>query len=217
VTAPLTLTAALGPAIVPAFLALELESAEGYNNFVYGTSGRAAAAQRILFETSTGEGMPPHARAVLRGEEFVGILSVLPNEQLKRARLAAAVALARAGVLEDPSLKARLRLAARAQHQLEPTDYYCARIGVEPKYRGHREAGATIGETLLAIVREEARRAGAARVVLSADAERSGLITFYESCGYRVIGGSDVTDHESHRQLHHLHLATATSGEPRQA
>lgn len=67
--------------------------------------------------------------------------------------------------------------------QLHKGEYYISNIAIYPKYRGRG-----IGKTLMLAAEQEAKIAGAERIVLDVEKENTSAISLYENIGYEIIG-----------------------------
>jgi ribosomal protein S18 acetylase RimI-like enzyme len=130
----------------------------------------------------------------------VGMISCLTSDELKKARLLAAVALMRRSEL-GTAVQARARLAAGALYRLQPDDYYLARIAVLPQEQGHG-----FGGQLLRVVEGRARASGMKRLTLDVAEEADAAQRFYQGNDFLELGRGEAVDRETGRRLAYLHL-----------
>lgn len=121
------------------------------------------------------------------------MIAALTGADLAWARLNASMALGRSGLLREPALKARTRLAARTQLTVQDSDYYCARLAVAAPHRGRLLHGQTLGANLLDLLEREAREAGASRIVVNVNADQPRLEAFYHRCRFNPLGQAKRT------------------------
>jgi hypothetical protein len=157
------LTSDIDASMAPAILDLEYEESRPLYEFVYGDEAEARRAQRVVWDAGAGEWTPPHTLVVMLDGEFSGMLGGLMAEDLGRARMAASLALGRAGMLKDKDRAGRAQKAIESLVQPSEGDYYYPVIGMLPSVR---KTG-FIPE-LFELVRRYSRERGARRVVFQA-------------------------------------------------
>jgi ribosomal protein S18 acetylase RimI-like enzyme len=186
------------------YLALEYEASRAYNEFVYDDRDHAETLRRRLFEAGAAEFAPRFGRLLVEDGEASGMIACAAAGEIVKCRMKSAMLLGREGRLDPASgFYRRLALAGRTLLPQRPGDFYLSRIAVAPK-RGRRGCGAR----LLRHCEEQARAAGAARIVLEVSADNPAA-GFYLRQGFAEIGGEAVTDEPSGRSLSYLHLARA--------
>ena len=196
------LTTQIDPSFVPTILDHEYEASLPLYEFVFSSVEDARRAQRILFDTGAGEWAPPHGRAVVQDGELVGVMAGALASDLRRARLGAALALARAGIFDDQNLARRMQLAVGTLAQPLETDYYYGVVAITPAARG-TDVGPEMSELALQVARDN----GATRAIGQTVAGNSRLEAYYEGIGYHWIGESRASDPATGRELHYRHFA----------
>jgi len=121
------------------------------------------------------------AEAESRGTEasVVGMLVGSLAEADRSAQLHTAILLFRWYGLEIVSRLPRLAKAGKALESLEPDDYYVSNIAVLPEWRGRG-----LGKEILLAAAEEARAAGARRIVLDVEGHNEAARAFYARLGF---------------------------------
>jgi ribosomal protein S18 acetylase RimI-like enzyme len=189
-------------AFVEPFLELEGAASEPYNRFCYGTPEFSDRLRRHLLLGRAAEYCPPAGRLLIESGSALGLLACLSGADLRKARLGAALALARSSFLrEDASLEPRIRLAGRALLKVQPDDYYLSRLAVRPESRGTGVASA-----LLAIFEREGRERGSRRLVLEVSPESTAAVRLYQRHGFLEVGRGSASDPETGRSLEYAHL-----------
>jgi ribosomal protein S18 acetylase RimI-like enzyme len=191
-----------GPgAFVDDFLQLEAAASEPYCRFAYASDDLTRAVQQTLLDRGVGEYAPPSGRLYLQDDSPAGMIACLTGAQLQRARLAAALALAKVHLF-DPRAARRIQLAGTTLLKPQPTDFYLSRIAVHPR---HRNQG--VGARLLDQVLAEAARANATQCVLEVAPEAGAAIALYRRYGFDERDRRRVEDPESGRSLEYIHMA----------
>jgi ribosomal protein S18 acetylase RimI-like enzyme len=188
-----------------AFLDLEAEASQPYGRFVYADSDESETIRRFLFDQGLCEFSPPYGRLLIEGGSILGMITCLPGEKARDIRLRAALALTKAGFLDQRSpLRHRVQLAAKTLIALHAGDYYLSRIAV---VRSDRRRG--IGSRLIEHFEEEGRKLGSGRLILEVDPATEDAVRFYHRHGFREIEHRHVVDPDTGRSLEYLHMAKA--------
>ncbi|MGA2321637.1 MAG: GNAT family N-acetyltransferase [Solirubrobacteraceae bacterium] len=198
------LTPEIDPAWVPTILDLEYEASTPFYDFVFADEAAARRSQRILFDAGAGEWAPPYGHAFVEDGELVGLLGGALWNDLQRVRLAASLALARAGVFDDEELAHRMQLGVSCLAQPQEGDYYYGVVAVTPAARG-----SSVAAEIFELARQLARESGATRVVGQTLAENTRLVAYYERTGHHWIGEGRARDPQTGRELHYRHFAIA--------
>ena len=185
------------------FLQLEAAASAPYCRFAYGSDTLTRDVQRVLMERSTGEFAPPTGQLYLQDGSPAGLIACLTGQQLQRARLGAAMALAKAHLF-DPSIARRVQLAGSTLLKPAPTDFYLSRIAVHPSHRG-KGIGARLMDEVLAL----AVRAKAAQCVLEVAPEATAAIALYRRFGFKESDRRSAHDPDSGASLEYVHMRTA--------
>lgn len=186
-----------------ALLALEGRASADANAFAYDDPSQALDVRRFLFARGVAEFSPPGAVLRLEGQRVAGFYAVCRADQLRKRRLAGAMALARDGaaLLSADALR-RLRAVGAIQVAVGADDAYLSRIAVDPA-----QSGRGLGPWLLARALEDARASGARRCVLDVSEANAGALRFYDRAGFRDVGGGRVEDPATGRGMGQRHLA----------
>jgi ribosomal protein S18 acetylase RimI-like enzyme len=200
----LELTGELG-AHVEAFLALEALAADSYGRFVFENDSQWLAFNRELLRQGAGEFSPPHGTLALRDGRPVGMLACLDADELRKARLLAAVCLLRQPNVTN-TVKARARLAGTALYRVQADDYYLARIAVAPA-----EQRRGLGRDLLLVAEEQALSRGLKRLTLDVAEDAKSARRFHQGFGFAELGHGAAVDPETGRRLAYLHLGKVLS------
>ena len=183
---------------------LEYSASEPYTSFVFGSRDEAIAAHRFLLAKGLGEFSPPHGRLRLDGAaQPLGMVAFLSKQNLRKCRLVAALALRRAGFLNDASAVAdRTRLAAKVLIEPHDDDLYLSRLAVVEESRGRG-----IGASLLEYVASEGKRLGCRRLILEVSPMHELAFQLYTRHQFVELGRPSVHDAESGRSLELIHMA----------
>lgn len=188
---------------VDSYLALELVSSEPYTRFVYDDATLAAAAHRYLFSEGSAEFAAPHAQVRMVDGRVVAAAAWLSGSDLRKSRLRSAVVLTKGGFFrQDPDLRRRMQLAAGCLREPQRDDFYLSRLAVDEGARG-----GGLATRLLADFETEARRQGRSRLVLEVSPRHEAARALYSRVGFEEIDSRQVTDPDTSRELHYIHMA----------
>ncbi|MBL0214094.1 MAG: GNAT family N-acetyltransferase [Myxococcales bacterium] len=186
-----------------AYLALEYLASEPYTRFVFETPEQAQAIARFYVESRVGEIAEPLGSIAFDDDDQpLGMIAFASGDDLKQARMAAAMALVR-GRRIDPRgpVRDRMLLAGDTLIDVQSDDLYLSRISV---METARERG--LASRLLARYEEAARARGLRRLALEVSPIHAAAVRLYERHGFAQAGMQRVTDPESGRELTYLHL-----------
>lgn len=183
------------------FLALEAAASVPYSQFAFGTASLTTRVQEILFTRGVGEFVPPLGKLLIIDDAAAGMLACLTGDALRRARLAASVALVRAGIMAETSVARRVQLAATTLLKPAADDFYLSRLAVDEAFRNRG-----VGSALMEYVLAEAARAQSKRCVLEVSPRSVAAMTLYRRHGFEEIERRAVTDSESGRVLEYVHM-----------
>lgn len=192
---------------VEAALALEWLASEPYGRFVYESVEEGKALARFVLEQSAGEVAAGSLVQEDDGDAVMGLLVMLDGAELRSARSAAAMAMARAKKI-DPrgSVRDRMFLAGDTLMEVAPAELYLSRIAVDPAFRRRGIAAA-----LMQRFEAEGRARGSTRLVLEVARESADAIALYERCGFGGLGVHETTDPDTGRVLAYCHMAKPLS------
>ncbi len=166
-------------------------ASEPYDRFVWRTEARAQEVAEFLWSRDAGEVTAASTMVWRDPSGVLGVLVSLSGLQLRRARLRAAVLIARSAEL---GLKASEREAARIASatlaNVALSDVYLARIAIDTRARG-----TGLAKSIMTSLALSADSSGANFVVLEVEAENERARSLYESAGYVVTGDREVSDH----------------------
>ena len=188
----------------PIFFELEAMAAAPYYEFVYGDDRDLASAVRLeLFRRGVGDLAPPFGHLAWMNGRPVAAASFGPAVEMKRARMKAALALARATSLlpADSPVRARLQQSAGVMSELRDDDFYIPRFAI-----AERERGTGIAARLLQDIESRARAAGYDRLSLEVESGMERAVRFWTREGFEEVDRARAADAESGRALEYIHM-----------
>jgi ribosomal protein S18 acetylase RimI-like enzyme len=196
------------PADDNALLALEGLAGAAGHGFIYDDAVQSRAFRAWLLGRGVADFAPPWARLLELDGRVAGLLCMLPGRELARRRLLAALALQRAGGAQLPEhVRARLSLLGTTLVRCQADDAYLSSIAVDPAF-----AGCGLGSWMLTRAIEEARQAGASRLVLEVDRDNGRAQALYARHGFREVGRGEAVDATGTRRVCNIHLALDVGG-----
>ncbi len=188
-----------------AFLELEAAASAAYNGFVYQDAQQCEDVRALLFDRGVAEFGSPHVSAIVGSGVLEAFICLLGAQDLGRARMRSALAIAKAGFFTaDPDLHRRMQLAGTTNAAVEDGDYYISRVAVSPAFAGRGRASQLLNEAGAV-----AAAAGARRLVLEVASGNEVALALYRKHGFAERGLREVTDPLTSRSLALIHMAKA--------
>lgn len=186
-----------------AYLTLEYLASEPYTTFVFETPAEAKATARFYVDTGVSEIAPPHgALAIDDGGRSIGMLAFAAGEDLKRARMAAAMAMVRGKRIDARGpVRERMLLAGDTLIDVGADDLYLSRIAVAESARG-----GGVAAWLMTQYEAAGRARGAKRLVLEVWPGHSAALRMYQRAGFVELSRQRSVDPATQRDLVYLHL-----------
>jgi ribosomal protein S18 acetylase RimI-like enzyme len=189
------------------YLTLAGRAWEPYAAFVYADLALAARVDQLLFSHDVGDVARQFGRIWLEKGRVLGAMVWIPGCELAVVRLKAAVVLRRTGILADPEIARRIRLAGQTLARVTDDVLYMNRLAVAEAARGMGIASA-----FMAAAETYARRLRARRLLFEVSPLHANAIRLYERLGYTTVVVREVYDEISQRHLAYHHMTKAVDG-----